>query len=108
MRTNCPRSVESWARIRSRASAALSAATGPTTTELDESRAYLIGSIPRQLETNQSIAAFLQMCEDYGLGLDFDQRLPRLLNAVTLEQVRAAAADLLDPARAAIAIAGPS
>ena len=81
------------------------AATGPTATELDESRAYLIGSIPRQLETNQSIAAFLQMCEDYGLGLDFDQRLPRLLNAVTLEQVRAAAADLLDPARAAIAIA---
>ena len=60
------------------------------------------------LETNQSIAAFLQMCEDYGLGLDFDQRLPRLLNAVTLEQVHAAAADLLDPARAAIAIAGPS
>ena len=59
------------------------------------------------LETNQSIAAFLQMCEDYGLGLDFDQRLPRLLNAVTLEQVRAAAAEVLDPARAAIAIAGP-
>ena len=84
------------------------AATGPTATELDESRGYLIGSIPRMLETNQSIASFLQMCEDYGLGLDFDQRLPRLLNGVTLEQVRAAAADLLDPARAAIAIAGPS
>ena len=50
------------------------------------------------LETNQSIAAFLQMCEEYGLGLDFDQRLPRLLNAVTLEQVRAAAAEVLDPA----------
>jgi zinc protease len=83
------------------------AATGPTATELDESRAYLIGSIPRMLETNQSIAAFLQMCEDYGLGLDFDQRLPQLLRAVTLEQVREAAAEVLDPARAAIAIAGP-
>ena len=84
------------------------AATGPTATELDESRAYLIGSIPRMLETNQSIATFLQMCEDYGLGLDFDQRLPRLLNAVTLDQVRAAAAEVLDPDRAAIAIAGPA
>ncbi len=84
------------------------ASTGPTATELDESRAYLIGSIPRMLETNQSIAAFLQMCEDYGLGLDFDQRLPRLLNAVTLDQVRAAAAEVLDPDRAAIAIAGPA
>ena len=83
------------------------AATGPTATELSESRAYLIGSIPRMLETNQSIASFLQMCEDYGLGLDFDQRLPQLLNAVTLEQVHSAAAELLDPARAAIAIAGP-
>ena len=83
------------------------AATGPTMRELDESRAYLIGSIPRLLETNQSIASFLQMCEDYALGLDFDQRLPQLLNAVTLEQVHSAAAELLDPARAAIAIAGP-
>jgi zinc protease len=83
-------------------------ANGPTATELEESRAYLIGSIPRMLETNQSIAAFLQMCEDYGLGLDFDQRLPRLLGAVTLEQVRAAAAVVLDPDRAAIAIAGPA
>jgi zinc protease len=80
---------------------------GPTATELAESRAYLIGSIPRMLETNQSIAAFLQMCEDYGLGLDFDQQLPGLLSAVTLDQVRAAAAEVLDPARAAIAIAGP-
>jgi zinc protease len=80
---------------------------GPTVTELEESRAYLIGSIPRMLETNQSIAAFLQMCEDYGLGLDFDQRLPQLLSVITLEQVRAAAAEVLDPGRAAIAIAGP-
>jgi zinc protease len=83
------------------------AAMGPTATELTESRAYLIGSIPRMLETNPSIASFLQMCEDYGLGLDFDQRLPQLLNAVTLEQVHGAAAELLDPARAAIAIAHP-
>jgi zinc protease len=84
------------------------AGDGPSATELDESRAYLIGSIPRMFETNQSIAAFLQMCEDYGLGLDFDRRLPRLLNAVTLDQVRAAAAEVLDPDRAAIAIAGPA
>ena len=81
---------------------------GPTPRELEESRAYLIGSIPRMLETNQSIAAFLQMCEDYGLGLDFDQRLPRLLDAITLEQVRAAAAEVLDPDRAAVAVAGPA
>jgi zinc protease len=82
-------------------------AHGPTSVELEETRAYLVGSIPRLLETNQSIAAFLQMCEEFGLGLDFDQRLPALLRAVTLDEVRAAAAEILDPARAAIAIAGP-
>ena len=52
--------------------------TGPTPRELAETRAYLIGSIPRLLETNQSIAAFLQTSEQYGLGLDYDRRLARL------------------------------
>ncbi len=83
------------------------ASQGPTATELAETRAYLIGSIPRLLETNQSIAAFLQTSEEYGLGLDFDQRLPALLDTVTLEEIHAAAAEVLDPARAAVAVAGP-
>jgi zinc protease len=81
---------------------------GPTARELEETRAFLVGSIPRLLETNQSIAAFLQTSEEFGLGMDFDQRLPGLLRAVTMEEVRAAAAEVLDPSKAAIAIAGPS
>ncbi len=80
---------------------------GPTAVEMDESRSYLIGSIPRLLETNESIAAFLQDCERFDLGLDYDRRLPELLEAVTIDEVRAAAADVLDPDHAAIAIAGP-
>jgi zinc protease len=83
------------------------AADGPTATELAETRAYLVGSIPRLLETNQSIAAFLQTSEEYGLGLDFDQRLPALLETVTLDEIHAAAAEVLDPARSAVAVAGP-
>ena len=83
------------------------AADGPTMTELGETRAYLVGSIPRLLETNQSIAAFLQTSEEYGLGLDFDQRLPSLIDGVTLDEIHAAAAEVLDPARAAVAVAGP-
>jgi zinc protease len=80
---------------------------GPTVREVEESRAYLIGSIPRLLETNHSIAGFLQGCEQYGLGLDYDRRLPGLLEAVTLDEVRRAAAEVLCPERAAVAIAGP-
>jgi zinc protease len=83
------------------------AGEGPTAREVEETRAYLIGSIPRMLETNQSIAAFLQTAEEYGLGLDFDQRLPDLLRAVSLQDIHAAAAETLHPARAAIATAGP-
>ena len=86
---------------------ALMAATGPAAAELEETRAYLVGSIPRMLETNQSIAAFLQTVEEFGLGPDFDRRLPAILESVTLDEVRAAAARSLDVHRAAIAVAGP-
>lgn len=81
--------------------------SGATERELLETRQYLIGSIPRMLETNQSIATFLQTVEFFGLGLDYDRRLPALLQAVTLEDVRAAAASVLDPSRACVAVAGP-
>lgn len=84
------------------------AAEGPTAREVEETRAYLIGSIPRMLETNQSIAAFLQSAEEYGLGLDFDRRLPGLLRGVTIESIAAAAAAALRPDFAAAAVAGPA
>jgi zinc protease len=83
------------------------AAAGPTEREIEETRAYLIGSIPRMLETNQGIAGFLQNTEEFGLGLDYDRRLPALLRAVTPADIRAAAAETLDPSRAAVAVAGP-
>jgi zinc protease len=83
------------------------AADGPTETELEETRASLVGASPRLLETNESIASFLQSSEEFGLGIDFDQRLPSLLRGVGIDEVRAAAAEALDPARAVVAIAGP-
>jgi zinc protease len=81
---------------------------GATERELLETKQYLIGSIPRMLETNQSIALFLQTGEFFGLGLDYDRRLPALLQAVTLDDVKAAAASVLHPDRACVAIAGPA
>ena len=47
--------------------------------------------MPRALETNAGIASFLQTAEFFGLGLDYDVRLPELLRAVTLDEVNAAA-----------------
>lgn len=80
---------------------------GFTPQEIDESKSYMIGSLPRQLETNAAIAAFLLSVETFGLGLDYDQRLPGLIAAVTKEAADAAARRLLDPSRATIAVAGP-
>lgn len=80
---------------------------GVTETELTESRQYLVGSMPRSLETNAGIAHFLQNAEFFGLGLDYDARLSDLLGAVTRDDVHAAARRLLDPERATIVIAGP-
>jgi len=80
---------------------------GLTPKELDESRRYLIGSIPRALETNAAIANFLQSAEFFRLGLDYDVRLPTLFSAVTLEEANAAARRALDPDCATVVIAGP-
>ena len=83
------------------------AAEGPTDRELTESRQYLIGSMPRTLETNAGIANFLQTVEFFGLGHDYDVRLPGYLQAVTRDAVHEAARVALDSSKAAVAIAGP-
>jgi zinc protease len=83
------------------------AAAGPTPEEFEDTRDSLIGAIPRMLETNEGIAEFMQYVEHYGLGLDYDLALPGYLDAVTLDDVAAAAREVLDPERAAIGIAGP-
>jgi zinc protease len=80
---------------------------GFTATELADSKQYLSGSLPRQLETNAAIASFLLSADLFDLGLDFDVRLPALVSAVTDEQVHEAARRLLDPTRAAVSVAGP-
>jgi predicted Zn-dependent peptidase len=67
----------------------------------------MIGSMPRQLETNAGIAQFLQTAEFFNLGLDYDVRLPELLGAVTLEDVHAVAQKYLDVNRATVVVAGP-
>jgi zinc protease len=81
--------------------------SGPTEQELIESKQYLIGSMPRTLETNMGIATYLQTVELFGLGLDYDVRMPDLLRSVTHEQVHDAARRAIDPDRATVVVAGP-
>lgn len=80
---------------------------GLTAGELAASKRYLIGSMPRMLETNAGIAAFLLSCEQFGLGMDHDTQLPVLLEAVTLDEANALARRYLVPERATVTVAGP-
>ena len=80
---------------------------GLTAEELASSKQYLIGSMPRMLETNAGIASFLLLCEQFGLGMDHDTKLPALLGGVTLDEVNDVARRFLVPERAIVTIAGP-
>lgn len=82
-------------------------ANGPTDREMNESKQYSIGALPRELETNAAIASFLVTSEYFGLGLDYELRVPALLESVTRADVHAAALASLDPSRATIVVAGP-
>ena len=83
------------------------AGDGPTAKEVAESKQYLVGSMPRMLETNIGIATFLQTEEFFNLGLDYDLRVPGLLDAVTREEIHEAAGRTLNPSRATVVVAGP-
>jgi zinc protease len=76
--------------------------------ELADSKAYRTGSLPVGLETNDGLASIIIDMELYGLGLDYLQRFPDLLNAITAAEVQAAAQKYLSADQVAIAVAGPN
>jgi zinc protease len=79
-----------------------------TDEELADSKSFLTGSMPLRLETNEGVARALLDMERYGLGLDYLQRFPILVGAVTVEDLREMACRYLDPDIYALAVAGPA
>jgi zinc protease len=80
---------------------------GPTEAELAAAKKYIIGSYAlNNLDSSGAIAATLLSLQEEKLGIDYVDRRSALIEEVTLEQVKAAAAKLLtaDPA---ILIVGP-
>jgi len=80
---------------------------GPTPTEQTDGVSSLLGSLPRQLETNEGAAAVMSEIELYDLGLDYLERFPDIVRSLTSEQVTDAARRWLDPDHIVTAIAGP-
>jgi zinc protease len=65
--------------------------TGPTQQELDEAKSYLEGSQMLALDTSSKLAGALLQYQLDGLGIDYIERRNSLVEAVTLDQARAAA-----------------
>lgn len=75
--------------------------------ELADSQAYVTGSMPVSLETNDGLAGILGDIELYDLGLDYLQRYPDMINAITPERIQAAAQKYFSASQLAIAVVGP-
>ena len=75
--------------------------------ELRDTRGFLIGSLPLRLETNDGRAAALHHIEYYGLGADYVDRYPRLVESISARQIRAAARKWIDTKGYSLVVAGP-
>ncbi len=77
-----------------------------TSEELTDSQANYIGRLPLSLESNAGVASALLNLERYSLGLDYYQRYPDLIRAITSAEILEIAQRYLHPDRMAIATAG--
>lgn len=72
---------------------------GPSGEELDNAKRNLLGSFPLQTASNSNIVDYLGMIGFYDLPLDYLEQYPRLVEAVTVEQVKRAFAQVIAPDR---------
>ena len=72
------------------------AADGPTAAEFTEAKNYVTNAFALNLDTSGKIAAFLVQLQLDHLGLDYFQRRPALIDAVTLDDARRVAKRLFD------------
>ena len=75
--------------------------------ELSDSQANYVGRLPLALESNAGVAGALINLERYNLGLDYYRNYAEQINAITVDQILAAAGHYLDPDKLAVAVAGP-
>jgi zinc protease len=84
------------------------AADGPTEAELADAKKFVIGSYAiSNLDTSMSIASTLTGLQRENLGIDYIERRAALVQAVTLDEVKAVAKKLLK-AEPAVLLMGPA
>jgi zinc protease len=75
--------------------------------ELQDARTFIVGSLPLGLEALGGVTNLLLRIERFDHGLDYLDRFPDIINALTVEDLQRAAQRHLDPDRVVIGVAGP-
>jgi len=78
-----------------------------TAQELEDNQTLFIGRLPFGLETNEGVAGMVGSLELYDLGLDYLQRYPGMVQAVTRDDILEVAQEFLSAENYALAVAGP-
>jgi zinc protease len=81
-------------------------ADGPTQAELDAAKTYLLGSYAQNFVTTASAARTLLGIQMEHLGIDYVTARQAKISAVTLDQAKAAAKRLFDPAKMVVIAVG--
>jgi zinc protease len=79
---------------------------GPTQQQLERAKGFIIGAFAITVEDNMRLARALASAEFNGLGVDYVQNYAKYYRAVSLPQVKAAAAKYLHPQKSTLVIAG--
>lgn len=78
-----------------------------TKDELEGAKSYLTGNFVFDFQTNSQIAGFLIEAEVYGLGFDYLQTYPKLIRAITIEDISEVARKHIDPHCLTTVVVGP-
>lgn len=78
-----------------------------TAEELDDNKAYFLGRLPLSMETNEGMGSSIMALELFQLGLDYFQRYPAMLNAVTRDDVMQVVREFWSVEKYALVVAGP-
>jgi predicted Zn-dependent peptidase len=98
--TTAPALLETWYELGRMAT------IGPRPDELEQARQYALGSLLLGMSTQSGLGGLASTFAGYGLRLDFLAEHARRLASATVDDVAAAAATYLAPARAAVVVLG--
>jgi zinc protease len=79
---------------------------GPTQAEIDAAKTYLLGYYAQNFSTTRSAARTLLGIQMENLGIDYVTRREQEISAVTLDQAKAAAKRIFDPAKLVVVAVG--